>query len=168
MSAGDYISLKKTKLLQNYHYNTQSTVNLPQVSYENYVHNLNLRAVKCSTSTYRNGIAKPLTINNILVGRTSNCPVNSFEGPAVKPVIDTNTPLISSPSVPTKFQMPSSEAASLSIPAKYKVTCYKGQHNCMKPDRASYYVSDGATNRRQWNLKKANMLSVTDSTTFNM
>ena len=79
MSASDYISLKKTKLLQNYHVNTNSTVNIPQVSYENYVHNLNLKAVKCSTSTYGNGIAKPLTINNILVGRTTGCPANTFD-----------------------------------------------------------------------------------------
>jgi len=172
MSAGDYISLKKTKLLQNYHINTASTVNLPQVSYENYVHNLNLKAVKCSTATYRNGVAKPLTINGILVGRTTNCPANSFEGPIVHPIIDSNSPLISAPSVPTKFQMPSSEASSLSIPAKYKVVCYKGQHGCtpfMQPARA-YYVSNPNTRpyHRQWNLKKANMMAVTDSTTFSM
>ena len=172
MSAGEYISLKKTKHLQNYHVNTASAVNLPQVSYENYVHNLNLKAVNCSTATYGNGIAKPITINNILVGRTTTCPANTFEGPVIHPVINADVPLKSVPSVPTKFQMPSSEAASLSIPAKYKVVCYKGQHGCepfMQPAR-SYWVSDPNKRpyHRQWNLKKATLMRVTDSTTFNM
>ena len=172
MSAGDYISLKKTKLLQNYHVNTNSTVNIPQVSYENYIHNLNLKATKCSTATYGNGVAKPLTINNILVGRTETCPANTFEGPIVLPVLNAITPLISVPSVPIKFQMPYTEAASLTIPAKYKVACYKGQHKCtpfMQPAR-SYYVSNPASApyHRQWNLKKAQMLTINDSTTFNM
>ena len=172
MSAGDYISLKKTKLLQNYKVNSVSTVNFPQVSYENYVHNLNLKAVKCSTATYGNGIAKPLTMNSILLGRTTTCPANTFEGPVIHPVINADVPLISVPSVPTKFQMPSSEAVGLSIPAKYKVACYKGQHGCepfMQPAR-SYWVSSPNTRpyHRQWNLKKATMLKVTDSTTFNI
>jgi hypothetical protein len=169
MSAGDYISLKKTKLLQNYRVNAVSTVNFPQVSYENYVHNLNLKAVKCSTATYGNGIAKPVTINNILVGRTTTCPANTFEGPVIHPVINADVPLISVPSVPTKFQMPPSEAASLSIPAKYKVACFKGCEPFMQPAR-SYWVSNPNTRpyHRQWNLKKAQMMQVTDSTTFNM
>ncbi len=172
MSAGDYITLKKTKLLQNYHINTASTVNLPQVSYENYVHNLNLKAVKCSTSTYGNGIAKPLTINSILVGRTNTCPANTYEGPVIHPVLNSDVPLISVPNVPTKFQMSSAEATSLSIPAKYKVACYKGQHPCtpfIQPSR-SYWVSNANSPpyHRQWNIKKANILDVVDSTTFNM
>lgn len=117
MSAGDYISLKKTKLLQNYHINTASTVNIPQTSYENYVHNLNLRAVKCSTSTYGNGVAKPLTINNMLVGRTTTCPANTYEGPITYPIINADVPLISVPTVPTKFQMPATKAQlSLFLP----------------------------------------------------
>ena len=172
MSAGDYISLKKTKLLQNYHINTASTVNIPQTSYENYVHNLNLRAVKCSTSTYGNGVAKPLTINNMLVGRTTTCPANTYEGPITYPIINAYVPLISVPTVPTKFQMPATEAAALSIPAKYKVACYKGQHPCtpfMQPAR-SYWVSNANSRpyHRQWNLKKASILAVSDSTTFSM
>lgn len=155
MSAGDYISLKKTKLLQNYHINTASTVNLPQLSYENYVHNLNLKAVKCSTSTYGNGVARPLSINNVLIGRTITCPANSYEGPIVHPVINSNTPLQSTPSMPIKFQMPASQAASLSIPAKYKVVCYKGQHLCMQPERASIYTNASSKPyHRQWNVKK--------------
>ena len=172
MSAGDYISLKKTKLLQNYRVNAVSTVNFPQVSYENYVHNLNLKAVKCSTATYGNGVAKPVTINNILVGRTTTCPANTFEGPVIHPVINADVPLISVPSIPTKFQMPASEATALAIPAKYKVACYKGQHACepfMQPAR-SYWVSDPNKRpyHRQWNVKKASLMKITDSTTYNM
>ena len=170
MSAGDYISLKKTKLLQNYHINTNSAVNLPQLSYENYVHNLNLKAVKCSTSTYGNGISKPLTINNILVGRTTNCPVNTFEGPIIHPVINADTPLKSVPSVPTKFQMPSSESSSLSIPAKYKIACYKGQRQtyCQSMNASLFNSSTTAPYHRQWNVKKDKILKVNDSTTFLM
>ena len=169
MSAGDYISLKKTKLLQNYHANTASTVNLPQLSYENYVHNLNLKAVKCSTATFGNGLAKPLSINAVPLGRTTTCPANSYEGPVIHPVIDTTTPLQSTPSMPIKFQMPASVAATLSIPAKYKITCYKGQHLCMQPETASVYTS--ATSKpyhRQWNVKKSSELRVKDSTTFRL
>jgi hypothetical protein len=167
MSAGDYISLKKTKLLQNYRVNTISTVNFPQVSYENYVNNLNLRAVKCSTATYGNGVAKPLTINNIPIGRTTTCPANSYEGPIVHPVINADTPLQSTPSMPIKFQMPASVAASLSIPAKYKVVCYKGQHLCMQPASASIYTdASSKPYHRQWNVKKSTELRVKDSTTF--
>jgi hypothetical protein len=155
MSAGDYISLKKTKHLQNYHINTASTLNIPQLSYENFIHNLNLKSVKCTTSTFGNGVAKPLTLNNVPIGRTANCPANTFEGPLVHPVINTDTPLQSTPSMPIKFQMPASQAASLTIPAKYKVVCYKGQHLCMKPDRASIYTNSSSTPyHRQWNVKK--------------
>jgi hypothetical protein len=168
MSAGDYISLKKTKLLQNYHVNTKTAI--AETSYENYVHNLNLKAVKCSTSTFGNGMAKPLSLNNVLVGRTTNCPANSYDGPAIHPIVDTTTPLQSSPSVPSKFQMPAAQAAPLSIPAKYKVVCYKGQHLCMQPTYASTFnaESTSAPYLRQWNLKKPAILSVTDSTTFRM
>lgn len=170
MSAGDYISLKKSKHLQNYHVNTNSTVNIPQVSYENFVHNLNLKAVKCSTATYGNGVAKPLTINNILVGRTTSCPANTFEGPIVLPVVNAETPLKSIPTVPQKFQMPAAQAASLNIPQKYKVVCYKGQHLCMQPETASVFDPQrtSAPYVRQWNAKKAAILRVTDSTTFQM
>jgi hypothetical protein len=166
MSAGDYISLKKTKLLQNYHANTASTVNLPQLSYENYVHNLNLKAVKCSTATFGNGLAKPLSINSVPLGRTTTCPANSYEGPVIHPVINSDTPIQSTPSMPIKFQMPASVAATLSIPAKYKVVCYKGQHLCMQPETASIYTNATSTPyHRQWNQKKASILRVKDSTT---
>ena len=155
MSAGDYISLKKTKLLQNYSVNTASTLNRPQLSYENYVHNLNLKAVKCSNATYGNGVAIPLSINNVPLGRTTTCPANTYEGPIAYPVINAITPLQSTPSMPIKFQMPASVAASLSIPAKYKIVCYKGQHRCMQPETASIYTNASSSPyHRQWNLKK--------------
>ena len=155
MSAGDYISLKKTKLLQNYSVNTASTLNIPQLSYENYVHNLNLKAVKCSGATYGNSVAIPLSINGVPLGRTTTCPANTYEGPVIRPLINADTPLQSTPSMPIKFQMPASVAASLSIPAKYKIVCYKGQHRCMQPETASIYTNASSSPyHRQWNLKK--------------
>jgi len=95
MSSSDYISLKKTKILKNYHVNTNSTTNIPQVSYENYLHNLSLKAANCSTSTYGNGVAKPLTLNNIKIGSVTTCPANTFEGPIRVPTIHSETPRFS-------------------------------------------------------------------------
>ncbi len=87
--------MKKTKILKNYHVNTNSTTNIPQVSYENYLHNLSLKAANCSTSTYGNGVAKPLTLNNIKIGAITTCPANTFEGPIRVPTINTDTPRFS-------------------------------------------------------------------------
>jgi hypothetical protein len=166
MSSSDYITLKKSKQLQNVHYNTASTVNLPQLNYENYVHNLNLRAIKCSTATYGNGAAKPLSFNGVPLGRTTGCPANSYEGPVTAPIVDTLAPLISNPSVPTKFQMPSSEVGSTVIPDEYKVACTKACTPYMQSARE--YNAGVRPWRRQWNLKKAGILSVSDSTTFSL
>lgn len=165
MSASDYISLKKTKQLQNVHYNTASSVNMPQLNYENYVHNLNLKAIKCSTSTYGNGVAKPLAFNGVLLGRTSGCPANSYEGPIVLPILNTGAPLISSPSIPAKFQIANTETGFASIPAQYKVACDRGCTPYTRT-RRDYLTTPNIV--RRWNLKKAGMLAINDSTTFTM
>jgi hypothetical protein len=61
-------------------------------------------------------------------------------------------PLQSTPSVPTKLQQP----------------CYRGEQPCttfIHSKRASHISN---VHRRQWNLKKKEMLSITDSTTYKM
>jgi len=167
MSASDYITLKKSKQLQNIHYNTASSVNLPQLNYENYVHNLNMKAIKCSTSVYGNGVAKPLAFNGVPLGRTTGCPANSYEGPITLPIVNTSAPLISNPTIPTKFQMPNSEVGSTVIPEQYKVSCVQGCTPYTQTYR-EYKPNASLKTVRQWNLKKAGMLSIRDSTTFSM
>lgn len=165
MSSGDYITLKKSKHLQNVHYNTSSAVNLPQLNYENYVHNLNLKAIKCSTASYGNGVAKPLVFNGVQLGRTTGCPANSYEGAVTLPVVNADTPLISSPFIPTKFQMPLSEVGSTVIPAQYKVACTRGCTPYIRTHR-DYLAASNIV--RRWNLKKSGMMSINDSTTYTM
>jgi hypothetical protein len=165
MSSSDYITLKKSKQLQNVHYNTASSVNLPQLNYENYVHNLNLKAIKCSTAVYGNGVAKPLAFNGVPLGQTTNCPANSYEGPTLLPIINADTPLISNPSIPTKFQIANSEVGSTVIPAQYQVACTRGCTPYIRT-RRDYLTTPNIV--RRWNLKKAGMLTINDSTTYNM
>jgi hypothetical protein len=165
MSSSDYITLKKSKQLQNVHYNTSSSVNLPQLNYENYVHNLNIRAIKCSTAVYGNGVAKPLAFNGVPLGRTTNCPANSYEGPALLPIVNADTPLISNPFIPTKFQIANSEVGSTVIPEQYQVACTRGCTPYIRT-RRDYLTTPNIV--RRWNLKKAGMLAINDSTTYNM
>jgi len=128
MSSSDYISLKKTKILKNYHVNTNSTTNIPQVSYDNYLHNLSLKAANCSTSTYGNGVAKPLTLNNIKIGSITTCPANTFEGPIRVPTINTDTP-------------------RFSVRPKYT------HQTCLLFSDVFDFCSSKAPYHRQWNVK---------------
>ena len=135
MSSSDYISLKKTKILKNYHVNTNSTTNIPQVSYENYLHNLSLKAANCSTSTYGNGVAKPLTLNNIKIGSITTCPANTFEGP------------IRVPTIHSRQSMPTPR---FSVRPKYThKTCL---NNPLLSDVFDF-CSSKAPYHRQWNVK---------------
>ncbi len=78
MSAGDYISLKKSKMLQNYA-PILSSGNKAVANYDHYVRKLALNTVNDSCSTDFYGDAEEKSINNILI----NCrdyPANTFEG----------------------------------------------------------------------------------------
>ncbi len=163
MSAGDYIALKKSKLLKNYGIPTATANKSAYVhtSYDHYIHNVALTEATSTCSRFRNGIAKPTTVNGILVGRTTTCPVNTYDGPAivVKTAIASNAKL--NKSIP--------EISVPSIPPKNQTSVCK--------DKCASFIQVGRIHNfdllypkqtRQWNLKKAQILDVVDSTTFVM
>jgi hypothetical protein len=56
-----------------------------------------------------------------------------------------------------------------SIPVKQQVACNRGEKPCstfFRANRAYYIPSKPYV--RQWNVKKAGMMEITDSTTFQM
>ena len=67
MSSGDYVKLKKAKILKNYSQYTSKTycASIPKPSYEQYIYNVALDTVRFSNSTYGNGAPKPFTIDNV-------------------------------------------------------------------------------------------------------
>ena len=155
MSAGDYIALKKSKLLKNYGIPTATANKSAYVhtSYDHYIHNVALTEATSTCSRFRNGVAKPTTVNGILVGRTTTCPVNNYDGPAI-------------------VQKPNTAAKSIpeiSVPPKYRTTCSSVQ--CapfIQVGRIHNFDLLYPKQTRQWNLKKAQILDVVDSTTFVM
>ena len=144
MSAGDYITLKKSKLLKNYGIPaTNNKSAYVHTSYDHYIHNIALTEATTACSRFSNGTAKPITINNILVGRTGTCPVNNYDGPAIVQTPNTaapSSPLISVPSLPAKNQVDACKSPCRSF------IQIKHIHNF-----ASLYPK----HTRQWNLKKA-------------
>jgi hypothetical protein len=107
-------------------------------------------------SRFRNGVAKPTTVNGILVGRTGTCPVNNYDGPAIVQKPNTaakSIPEISVPSIPPKKQTSVCKDKCVSFIQVGRIHNY----NTLYPKQT-----------RQWNLKKAQMLDVVDSTTFVM
>ena len=158
MSAGDYIALKKSKLLKNYGIPTATANKSAYVhtSYDHYIHNVALIEATGACSRFRNGVAKPTTVNGILVGRTSTCPVNNYDGPAIVQKPNTaakSIPEISVPSIPPKKQTSVCKDKCLSF---------------IQVGRISNFNSLYPKQTRQWNLKKAQMMDVVDSTTFVM
>lgn len=153
MSSGDYISLKKSKMLQNYA-PILSSGNKAIANYEHFVRKIALQTVTDSCSKDIYGFDEPITLNGIPVNPECNYPANSFDG--ILPVYE--SPLPASPSIPIK-SIPS-------VPAKLQQPCYKGEQGCtlfIQSKRAPT-----TTHRRQWNLKKPSILSIYDSTTFRM
>ena len=144
MSAGDYITLKKSKLLKNYGIPaTNNKSAYVHTSYDHYIHNIALTEATTSCSRFSNGTAKPITINNILVGRTDTCPINNYDGPAIVQMPNTaapSSPLISVPSLPVKNQIDACKSPCRSFIQIKRI------HNF-----ASLYPKQ----TRQWNLKKA-------------
>jgi hypothetical protein len=155
MSACDYIALKKSKLLKNYGIPTATANKSAYVhtSYDHYIHNVALTEATTACSRFRNGVVKPTTVNGILVGRTTTCPVNNYDGPAI-------------------VQKPNTAAKSIpeiSVPPKYRTTCSSVQ--CapfIQVGRIHNFDLLYPKQTRQWNLKKAQILDVADSTTFVM
>ena len=78
MSAGDYISLKKSKMLQNYA-PILSSGNKAIDNYDNYVRKLALNTVNDSCSKDFYGDDDKKSINDILIN-CSNYPANTFDG----------------------------------------------------------------------------------------
>ncbi len=159
MSSGDYVKLKKAKNLKNYSQYAPKAycASKPMPTYEQYTYNVALDTVRFSRSTYGNGAPKPLTIDSVPFDAVdlSYCPVNNFDG-VYKPrsfVCESQYPLISTPSIPVKQQ----------------VACNRGEKPCSTFFRANraYYIPSKPY-ARQWNVKKAGMMEITDSTTFQM
>lgn len=158
MSSGDYIALKKSKLLKNYGIPTATANKSAYVhtSYDHYIHNVALTEATSACSRFRNGVAKPTTVNGILVGRTTTCPVNNYDGPAIVQKPNTaakSIPEISVPSIPPKQQTSVCKDKCVSFIQVGRISNF----NLLYPKQT-----------RQWNLKKAQMLDVVDSTTFVM
>jgi hypothetical protein len=151
MSAGDYISLKKSKMLKNYA-PILSTGNKAIANYEHLVRKIALQTVidSCSKDIY--GVLEPAKLNDVPLN-SCNYPANSFDG-VLNVVLfnpeEQTIPLESTPSVPAKLQQP----------------CYKGEQPCTLFFQAKRAPT--TTHRRQWNLKKPSILSIYDSTTFRM
>jgi hypothetical protein len=158
MSAGDYIALKKSKLLKNYGIPTATANKSAYVhtSYDHYIHNVALTEATSACSRFRNGIAKPTAVNGILVGRTTTCPVNNYDGPAI--VQNPNTAAKSIPEI----SIPSISPKSQTSVCKDKCASF------IQVGRIYNFNSLYPKQTRQWNLKKAQMLDVVDSTTFVM
>jgi hypothetical protein len=152
MSAGDYISLKKSKMLKNYA-PILSTGNKAIANYDHFVRKIALQTVidSCSKDIY--GVLEPAKLNDVPLN-SCNYPANSFDG--IVQIYESPSPtepsmlLKSIPSVPAKLQQP----------------CYKGEQGCTLFFQAKRAPT--TTHRRQWNLKKPSILSVYDSTTFRM
>lgn len=149
MSAGDYISLKKSKMLKNYA-PVLSSNNKAIANYDHYVRKIALQTVidSCSKDIY--GVIEPTKLNDVPLN-SCNYPENSFDG--IVRVYESPSPFIPIKSIP-------------SIPAKLQQPCYKGEQGC-----ALFFQAKRApttTHRRQWNLKKPSILSISDSTTFRM
>lgn len=159
MSSGDYVKLKKAKNLKNYSQYAPKAycASKPTPTYEQYIYNVALDTVRFSSSTYGNGVAKPLTIDSVPFRAVdlSYCPVNNFDGVYTPRsfVCKSKYPLISTPSIPVKQQ----------------VACTNGEKPCSTFSRANraYYIPSKPY-ARQWNVKKAGMMEITDSTTFQM
>jgi len=141
MSAGDYISLKKSKILKNYA-PILSSGNKAIANYDHYIRKIIIDTVtnSCSKDIYGND--EVLMIFNIPIDESCSYPANSFDG-----IIKVNqSTLPSAPSTP-------------SVPAKLQTACYRGEQPCttfIQSKRASSYISN--KHRRQWNLKKPSML----------
>lgn len=152
MSAGDYISLKKSKMLKNYA-PILSTGNKAIANYDHFVRKIVLQTVidSCSKDIY--GVLEPAKLNDVPLN-SCNYPSNSFDG--IVPIYESPSP--TEPSIPLK-SIPS-------VPAKLQQPCYKGEQGCTLFFQAKR--APATTHRRQWNLKKPSILSVYDSTTFRM
>ena len=154
MSASDYISLKKSRMLKNYA-PILSTNNLStSANYDHYVRKLALNTVICTSSKDIYGVDEPDSLNGI---KLNDCtyPANSFDGIVNVALFDPDMPSIPLESTP-------------SVPAKLQVSCYRGEQPCttfFQAKRANYISN---VHRRQWNLKKPSILKITDSTTFRM
>ena len=151
MSAGDYISLKKSKMLKNYA-PILSTGNKAIANYEHFVRKIALQTVidSCSKDIY--GVLEPAKLNDVPLN-SCNYPANSFDGVLNVMLFnpeEQTIPLEIIPSVPAKLQQP----------------CYKGEQPCTLFFQAKRAPT--TTHRRQWNLKKPSILSIYDSTTFRM
>ena len=151
MSAGDYISLKKSKMLKNYA-PILSTGNKAIANYDHFVRKIALQTVidSCSKDIY--GVLEPAKLNDVPLN-SCNYPANSFDG-VLNVVLfnpkEKTIPLESTPSVPSKLQR----------------SCYRGEQPCTLFFQAKRAPT--TTHRRQWNLKKPSILSISDSTTFRM
>lgn len=151
MSAGDYISLKKSKMLKNYT-PILSTGNKAIANYDHFVRKIALQTVieSCSKDIY--GVLEPAKLNDVPLN-SCNYPTNSFDG-VLNVVLfnpeEQTIPLESTPSVPAKLQR----------------SCYRGEQPCTLFFQAKRAPT--TTHRRQWNLKKPSILSISDSTTFRM
>ena len=116
MSAGDYIALKKSKLLKNYGVPTATANKSPYVhtSYDHYIHNVALIEATTACSRLRNGTAVPATVNGILIGRTGTCPVNTYDGPTIvrKTDIATNAAITKNAKRTNRLTLNSSQDSS--------------------------------------------------------
>ena len=163
MSAGDYIALKKSKLLKNYGIPTATANKSPYVhtSYDHYIHNVALTEATTACSRLRNGTAVPATVNGILIGRTSTCPVNTYDGPTIVRKTDIATNAKLNKSIP--------EISVPSIPEKNQTDSCKGPcRSFIQIGRIYNFNSLYPKQTRQWNLKKAQSRVVVDSTTLLM
>ncbi len=153
MSAGDYISLKKSRMLYNYA-PILSTGNKAIANYDHYVRKLSLNCVANSSSKDIYGFDEIQKLNDIPVNPCTYGE-NTFDGVLdvilLNPVEPT-LPLKSTPSVPAKLQVP----------------CYKGAQPCTRFFQANRATYISNSRRRQWNVKKPSILQITDSTTFRM
>ena len=149
MSAGDYISLKKSKMLKNYA-PILSTGNKAIANYDHFVRKIALQTVidSCSKDIY--GVLEPAKLNDVPLN-SCNYPENSFDG--IVQIYESPCPFMPLKSIP-------------SVPAKLQQPCYKGEQPCTLFFQAKRAPT--TTHRRQWNLKKPSILSIYDSTTFRM
>lgn len=164
MSAGDYIALKKSKLLKNYGIPTTNNKSAyVHTSYDHYIHNVALTEATGACSRFRNGITKPTSINNILVGRTSTCPVNNYDGPTIN--VKSNIASLRSPQPVRTSPIISSPA----VPAKKQTDVCKGPcRSFIQVGRIHNFNSLYPKQTRQWNVKKTPARVVSDSTTYIM
>jgi len=153
MSAGDYISLKKSRMLKNFA-PILSTNAKTVANYDHYIRKLDLNIAIDSCSIGTDGFPEPPALNNIKLG-SCTYPENSFNGVIDVVLLNPEKPMIPLKSTP-------------SVPAKLQIPCYRGEQPCTTffQSKRAYYISK--KHRRQWNLKKPSILQITDSTTFRM